>query len=186
LGHLGVRNAQLALCREKTLLREQQRQILHDLGASYAEVDRAYQSIRTTLNNRSAIYDEVQAKVARLELEDVFFLLDAIQRAAAIEGTLQRSIVDYNLALTDFALNEGSLLELFNVNLAESNAETGIVVDLGAPAGSELGPAPAPLAPPGNAPVVPEAPADAPIEQPAPMPQGAAAIISIPALERRN
>ena len=49
-GHLAIKNAELNLIREKAILKEQQRQLLHDLGAAYTEVDRAMANIRTVYN----------------------------------------------------------------------------------------------------------------------------------------
>lgn len=120
-GHLAVQNAELSLCREKVLLREQQRQILHDLSAAYAEVDRAFASIKTVYNNRDAVQEELAPKQRRVEAgeDDIFFLLEAQQRATTIESGLHRSIIDYNLALLSFAYEEGTLLSQFNVSVQE-------------------------------------------------------------------
>ncbi len=120
-GHLAVQNAELSLCREKALLREQQRQILHDLGAAYAEVDRTFVSIKSVYNNRDAVQEELAPKRKRVEAgeDDVFFLLDAQQRATTIESGLHRVIVDYNLSLLNFAYQEGNLLSQFNIDLLE-------------------------------------------------------------------
>ena len=121
LGHLGIRNSQLSLCREKAVLREQQRQILHDLGAAYSETDRAFAAIKTIANNRAAVLEELGAKSNRAQagLDDVFFLLEALQRATRIESSLHRAVTDYNLALLRFSVAEGQLLPQFNVNLVE-------------------------------------------------------------------
>ena len=54
-GHLAVRNAELLLIREKTLLQEQQKQLLLDLNAAYSEVDRSFATIKTAYNTRKAM-----------------------------------------------------------------------------------------------------------------------------------
>lgn len=120
-GHLAVKNAELNLCREKALLREQQRQILHDLGAAYAEVDRAFVAIKTVFNNRDASQEELATIQKRFDggEAEFFFLAEARQRATPIESNLHRAIVDYNLALLNFAYQEGELLSQFNINLME-------------------------------------------------------------------
>ncbi len=120
-GQLAVQNAELSLCREKALLREQQRQILHDLGSAYAEVDRTFVSIKSLYNNRDAVLDELEPRRKRVEAgeDDVFFLLEAQQRASNIESILHRAIVDYNLSLLNFAYQEGNLLSQFNIDLLE-------------------------------------------------------------------
>jgi hypothetical protein len=121
---LAVQNAELNLCREKSLLREQQRQILHDLGEAYSQVDRTFAQIKTVYNNRVAVQEELVPKQKRVEAgeDDIFFLLEAQQRATTIESGLHRSIIDYNLALLDFAYEEGSLLSQFNIDLLEDVA----------------------------------------------------------------
>ena len=121
-GHLAIRNAELNLAREKALLREQQRQIMHDLNAAYAEVDRAFSAIKTNYNSRVAVLEEYQPKLLRWREgeEQIFFLLDVQQRAATQESQLDRAIVDYNLALLNFSLTSGTLLEQYNISLTEA------------------------------------------------------------------
>ena len=120
-GHLAVRNAELNLNREKIVLREQQKQILHDLSASMVEIDRAYASLKSNANNRIAIEEELRPKKARYEEgeEQIFFLLDVRQRLATVESAVHRSIVDYNQALLEYAFTTGSLLSRYNIYLSE-------------------------------------------------------------------
>ncbi|MGI9517569.1 MAG: hypothetical protein ACR2NP_11005, partial [Pirellulaceae bacterium] len=122
-GHLAVRNAELQLVREKTLMREQQRQLLLDLNAAYAEVDRSFLAIKNNYNNRAAVLDELRPKRRRVEAgdEQIFFLLDAQRRAAVIESQFHRAVVDYNLALQNFVYTSGGLLEYYNVRLMEGD-----------------------------------------------------------------
>lgn len=121
VGHLAIRNAELNLVRERALLKEQQRQIILDLNAAYTQVDSSLQAIRASFNSRVAAQEEFEAKLKRVvEGQDqVFFLLDVEQRAAASESAVHRSISDYNLALLNYAYATGSLLSRFNVSLAE-------------------------------------------------------------------
>ena len=120
-GFLAVRNAELSLVRERTLLKEQQRQITHDLNAAYTEVDRAMAALRTNFNSRIAVLEELDPIRARVEIgqDPVFFLLNAEQRAAAAESAIHRAVVDYNLALLNYAFVAGSMLSRFNVSLTE-------------------------------------------------------------------
>ena len=120
-GHLAVRNAELNLRREKAILKEQQRQILHDLGAAFVEVDRAFQTMKSTANNRIAVQEELEPKQKRVEAgqDQVFFLLDAQQRAATVESSLHRTILDYNQALLNYVYTTGSMLARYNIVLTE-------------------------------------------------------------------
>ena len=126
-GHLAIRNAELNLVRERAILKEQQRQILHDLNAAYTEVDRALDNMKTTYNSRLAAFDELEPKRKRVEegQDQVFFLLDAQQRTATSETSVHRAVADYNLALSNYAFESGSLLTRFNIRLTEGpwNAE---------------------------------------------------------------
>ena len=67
--------------------------------------------------------DELLPKQKRYDLgagdDDIFFLLDAQQRAANTESAFARSIVDYNLALLEISYESGQLLERYNIHLAE-------------------------------------------------------------------
>lgn len=121
-GHLAVRNAELQLCREQTVLREQQRQILHDLGAAYTEVDRALVGIGTSYNIRVAALEELEPKRLRVEegKDQVFFLLDAQQRTATAESGFYRAVIDYNLALTDLTWTTGDMLRQYHVVVEEA------------------------------------------------------------------
>ena len=120
-GHLAIRNAELNLVRERVLLKEQQRQILHDLNAAFTEVDRSMQNLKTSFNSRVAVQEELDPKRKRvLEGRDqVFFLLDAEQRAATAESAVHRAVADYNQALLNYAYTSGGLLGRYNIRLTE-------------------------------------------------------------------
>lgn len=120
-GHLAIRNAELNLVREKSILKEQQRQILHDLNAAYVEVDRAMANLKTSLNARIASEEELVPKQKRVKegQENIFFLLDAEQRVALTESAVHRSVADYNRALLAYAYTAGTLLARNNIRLTE-------------------------------------------------------------------
>lgn len=120
---VAVKNAELQLSKARAVLREQQRQVVLNLNGAFTEVDRAFVSIQSAFNSRKAIQDEVRPKMSRFKAgagdEDIFFLLDAQQRAATVESTFIRALVDYNLALLEISYEGGRLLERYNVQLAE-------------------------------------------------------------------
>ena len=120
-GHLAIRNAELNLVRERAVLKEQQRQILHDLNAAFTEVDRSMANVRGSFNSRVAIFDELEPKRKRVNegQDQVFFLLDVEQRAATAESAVHRAVADYNQALLNYAFTSGSLLSRYNIRLAE-------------------------------------------------------------------
>lgn len=120
-GHLAIRNAELGLARERAILKEQQRQILHDLNAAYTEVDRALETMKTNFNARVAAFDELEPKRKRVEegQDQVFFLLDAQSRTATSESAVHRSVADYNQALLNYTYVAGDLLARYNIRLTE-------------------------------------------------------------------
>ncbi|MEL7499170.1 MAG: TolC family protein [Planctomycetota bacterium] len=121
LGHVAIRNAELSLVRERALLEEQQRQILHDLNAAFTEVDRALANVKTSFNSRVAVREEIEPKRKRVAegQDQVFFLLDAEQRVATAESAIHRAIVDYNQALMNFDYVSGNMLRRYNIQLTE-------------------------------------------------------------------
>lgn len=127
-GHLAIRNAELRLVREKTLMREQQRQILHDLAADYTEVDRAAEAIKVAYNARIAANDVFSTRRIRVEggIDNIFEVLVDQQRLAAAESAFYRAVVDYNLALMDLTYTSGGLLDRYNVYLEEGNWDSGL------------------------------------------------------------
>lgn len=120
-GHLAIRNAELSLARERSILKEQQRQILHDLNAAYTEVDRALETMKTNFNARVAAFDELEPKRKRVEegQDQVFFLLDAQSRTATSESAVHRAVADYNQALLNYTYVAGDLLSQYNIRLTE-------------------------------------------------------------------
>ena len=120
-GHLAIRSAELNLARERAILKEQQRQILHDLNAAYTEVDRSLETMKTNFNARVAAFDELEPKRKRVEAgqDQVFFLLDAQSRTATSESAVHRSVADYNLALLNYTYVSGNLLSRYNIRLTE-------------------------------------------------------------------
>ena len=120
-GHVAIRNAELNLVRERAILKEQQRQIIHDLSAAWTEVDRALENMKTTFNSRIAAFDELEPKRKRVEegQDQVFFLLDAQQRTATAESAVHRAVADYNLAIANYAYTSGNMLSRFNISLTE-------------------------------------------------------------------
>ena len=120
-GHLAIRNAEFALARERAILKEQQRQILHDLNAAYTEVDRSLETMKTNFNSRVAAFDELEPKRKRVEegQDQVFFLLDAQSRTATAESAVHRAVADYNQALLNYTYTSGDLLASYNIRLTE-------------------------------------------------------------------
>ncbi len=120
-GFAATRNAQLQLARERTILQEQERQVLHDVAAAVAEMDRAYVVSQTSFNRLDAARVQLEAIRAEFEADkaplDLF--LDAQRRLADAESRHQRSLVEYVLAVKNVHYAKGTLLDYDGVYLSE-------------------------------------------------------------------
>lgn len=120
-GAAGVRNAQLKLSKERALLEEQERQVIHSLAAAVREASRAHSVAQTYLNAVDRARDRVDA-VSReygagvVTMDEV---VEAEDELARVESNYFRSIIEYNLAVKDVHQEKGSLLEFNNIELSE-------------------------------------------------------------------
>lgn len=116
-----VRHHQLLLARERAILQDLELEVSHQLGDSVRDLDLNYGLTETNFNRRSAAQLEVEAVEASYDLGRVTLdlLLDAQRRRSDAESAYYRSLVDYNLAITDIHYRKGSLLDYNGVYLAE-------------------------------------------------------------------
>ena len=116
-----VRHFQLQLARERSLLKEQELEITHQLGDAIRSLVNNYNLTQTNFNRRVAAEKEVEAVLAAYEANTVTLdnLLDAQRRRADAEVAYYRSLVDYNRAIMQVHYAKGSLLEYDGVYLAE-------------------------------------------------------------------
>lgn len=119
--HAGVRNAQLTIARQKTLLREMELEISHQVAAALRQVDLNNTLINTNFNRRNAAKRGVEAVQAAYDAGTLTInvLLDQQRRLAEAEVEFYRAIVSYNLSIMDVHFRKGSLLEYNSVYLAE-------------------------------------------------------------------
>jgi outer membrane protein TolC len=121
--HAAVRNAQLQVSRDRAVLREQERQVIHDLSNAVADMARAYRIAMTAFNRREA------ARATRQMLEhreglgakiDLYVLLDAQRREADAEINYYRALIEYTLSIKNVHYEKGSLLDANSVFLSEN------------------------------------------------------------------
>ena len=120
-GYAGLRNAQLKLARERAVLNEQERQMLHDLAAAMREAHRAYVVSQTLYNARLRAADRVEAVGREFDagLATLDAVLDAQKIRAATESEYFRALVEYNLAIKAVHFEKGSLLDFNEIYLTE-------------------------------------------------------------------
>ena len=124
-GAVTVRNAELRLQREKTILKDQEHAIMTDLSAGYAEVLRAHQVLTYAASRSESVRNDfagVQQRLRRAAQNSAQLrlqLLDALRRRTDSQLQLERALCEYNVALKNLHLHKGSLLEYCGVQLAE-------------------------------------------------------------------
>ena len=116
-----VRHHQLLLARERAILQDVELEVSHQLGDALRDLDLNYGLTETNFNRRVAAEREVEAVEAQYQADRVTLdlLLDAQRRRSEAETAYYRSLVDYNLAITDIHWRKGSLLDYNSVYLAE-------------------------------------------------------------------
>lgn len=116
-----VRNAELALARERAILQEQELELVHNLSDLYRDVDRTYRLIEDYLAVLRAARKQVRALNASFEggKTTLYEVLQSQQQLASAETDYYRMVVDYNLSIVNLNFRKGSLLEYNGITLAE-------------------------------------------------------------------
>ncbi|MFG0332679.1 MAG: TolC family protein [Maioricimonas sp. JB049] len=119
--HAAVRNAELALAKERALLREQEQRLVHDLSNAFAESDRAYELLKTVFNRREAAREQLAALQAAFEADKapLNLVLEAQRRVAAADSHYYELLVQYAIGIKNMHFEKGSLLEYAGIHLAE-------------------------------------------------------------------
>lgn len=116
-----VRNAELALARERAILQEQELELVHNLSDLYRDVERNYHLIEDYLALLRAARKQVRALDASFMMNKttLYEVLQSQQELADTETRYYRTVIDYNLAIVNLNYRKGSLLEYNGVTLAE-------------------------------------------------------------------
>jgi outer membrane protein TolC len=127
-GHAAVRHAELQLVRERAVLEEQEQQVVSDLGAAIAELDRSHELARTQDNRRAAAKDQLDSITALLRDADniekprlLDLQLDAQRRLADAESQFYRALAEHEVAIKNVHFGQGTLLEYNQIYLAEGD-----------------------------------------------------------------
>jgi len=122
-GAAAVRNGRLQLERSRAVLREQQKQVLHDLGTAVRQVDQSQETIEIARNRLTAAKQTVAAREAAFEAEAVPFdqLLDAQQRLVDARIAFERESITWAIASEGVSRESGELLVQHGVFLDEFN-----------------------------------------------------------------
>jgi hypothetical protein len=124
--HSAIRHAELSLARDRAILEQQEKDIVHDLIAAIAEIDRAYLTSQTNYNRRLAAQDQLNVLESNYVGADqrdktrlLDRLMDAQRRLTDAEAKYYRSLIEYTLAVKNVHFQKGSLLVYNQVYLSE-------------------------------------------------------------------
>ncbi len=131
--HAAVRNAQLKVQRQSTLLREQERRILRDLTNDVVECDRAYVQMQTNMNRYLAATDALKGMETNrgnglpISLEQ---LLDAQRRASEAQTKYYLSLSQYAISTKNVQYQQGTLLHAIHLMVLDERPETVSMKDI--------------------------------------------------------
>ncbi len=125
-GHAAVRHAELMLMRERSLLREQERDVQLGLSNALAELERAFSVAQTNYNRRAAAKEHLAAIQAAYEADKATLdlVLDAQRRNAESESRFHAALVEYALAIKNLHYEKGTLLDHNQINMAEGPCQS--------------------------------------------------------------
>ena len=112
-GHVAERNAELLLSRERAILRDQQREVVHEVADAVGEMDRAYTVLQTSYNRLAANRDQLGAVQAAYEADKapLDLYLDAQRRVSDAETDYYLNRARYTLASKNVHFVKGTLLD---------------------------------------------------------------------------
>ncbi len=111
-GHAAVSNAELALCHERAVHREQEREVIHDLSNALSDAVRAFESCQNSLNRYIASREVLLSLQAEEEQQlpvDIDRILDAQRRVVESELRYHQSRAEYAVAQKNVQLERGAL-----------------------------------------------------------------------------
>ena len=112
-GHLAVSNAEMLLTRDRAVLREQEREVVHDLSNAIADAARAFEACQNAVSRLEAANNVLRAYETQIknDLEvDIDRQLDAQRRVVEAEIRYYQSRTEYAVALKNVHLEKGSLM----------------------------------------------------------------------------
>ncbi len=124
--HAAVQNAELLLAKERAILREQERQIVHDLSNAVAEMDRAYLVAQAEWNRfraAKALLESLETTRKEGRPVDLAKQLDAQNRFDTGQIRYFLSRVEYALAIKNVNFEKASLTEYHGIVVSDDFSE---------------------------------------------------------------
>ena len=122
----GVRHAELALARERAILREIELEVSHQLAFAFRDLESNLTLAQTNFSRRAAAERNLEAQAVLYDTirdQNLVYQVNAVLQAQSeclqADSAYYRSLVDYAKAITQVHFRKGSLLEYNGVYLAE-------------------------------------------------------------------
>lgn len=116
-GHSAVRNLEFRIARERAMLDQQERQIIHDLSNALAELRRVQEVSEISYNRLLSAQQRFSSLNEESDSPDE--ILDAQVRLAEAKTAYYRSLVEHEAALRNIHYEKGSLLPFRHVILSD-------------------------------------------------------------------
>lgn len=119
-GHAAVAQAEFKLARERAMLFEQERQVVHDVGNAVADVTRSHAVVKTAWERRSAASEYLEGLTQKIRLltfgsAQLEQWLEAQRRFAEADTQYHLALCDHQIALKNVNYEKGSLLDYCNI-----------------------------------------------------------------------
>ena len=126
-GCAAVAHAELRVARERAVLFEQERQVIHDVGNAVADLVRSYTVTQTAWERRRAASEYLEGLTNKIRLRDFGSVhleqwLEAQRRFAEADTQYHLALCEHQIALKNVNYEKGSLLEYCNVRPIEGVA----------------------------------------------------------------
>ena len=125
-GHAAVAQAEFRVAREKAILHEQERQVIHDAGNAVADVARTHAIVQTASDRRAAASEYLEGLTDKIRLRDFSSThleqwLESQRRFAEADTQYHLALCEHQIALKNLNYEKGSLLDYCNVMPVDSN-----------------------------------------------------------------
>lgn len=134
--HNAVRNGQLQLARERSLLAEQEREVLAGVSNALADFQRAQQVVQTSYNRMLAARDQLQTVQAAYDAEKspLESVLEAQRRMIEAEVRHHRARVELIISLRNVHFEKGTSLDFNDVFLNGNTSDGRLSFEMAAQA----------------------------------------------------
>ena len=125
-GHAAVRNAVLQLAKDRSILKEQQRELSYQIADSIAEVDASFDAMKFSRLQVDAAKDRLESSEVLFEADkiQIEFLLDAQEELLQAERSHAADLSRYATSLISLSAASGTLLNDLNVAIQRDCQQT--------------------------------------------------------------